>query len=127
MKFYLRLLLWQVPRASHIQGHFNFNAKILVLCRKKRNREEIDFISLSMILVLFVLFYMKDTQTAFWTNFHETIRGYHKNSFLLSLVNRLFSSVIPGLYHELRRHREILARSLPDFARTTDQERTPRV
>ena len=90
MKFSLRLLLWQVPRASHIQGHFNFNAKILVLCRKKGNREEIDFISLSMILVLFVLFYIKDTQTAFWTNFQETIRGYHKNSFLLSLVPRLF-------------------------------------
>ena len=35
-------------------------------------------------------------------------------------------SVIPGLYHELWRHREILARSLPDLARTTDQERTPR-
>ena len=35
-------------------------------------------------------------------------------------------SVTPGLYHELWRHREILARSLPDLARTTDQERTPR-
>ena len=38
----------------------------------------------------------------------------------------VLGAVNPGLYRELWRHREILARSFPDFARTTGQDRTPR-
>ena len=45
---------------------------------------------------------------------------------LRSAQEGVFGSVIAGLYHELCRRREVLARSFPDFVGTTDQERTPR-
>lgn len=98
MKFSLRLPLWQPPKASNIQGHFHREdsgtfPKIAKTCClytlnqcEKRNREEINFISLSLILVLFT---WTTLRPHFRPNFHETVRGYQKDSILPIIIPTL--------------------------------------